>query len=200
VQSEWAGSSGLGNRERIGAGPVVGHLTSATQLEPGGIYRLEGGVALHADAEVGIQFGRDVPSDADTDSITAAIAGYRPALELVDLSTPPDDPESIVAANGFHRAFTLGSMAPQRPPGATEGQLIVNGDSRATAPVAHDFAELMQSVAVLLGTLGEQLQAGDCVITGAIVQLPIQRGDTVIAALGPLGRAHQPSLNSRWHC
>jgi 2-keto-4-pentenoate hydratase len=37
--------------------------------------------------------------------------------------------------------------------------------------------------------MGERLEAGDRLITGSIVQLPVQPGDKVIADLGRLGRA-----------
>jgi hypothetical protein len=41
---------GLGEGERIGRGPVVGHLTSATELQPGSSFRARSAVALKADA------------------------------------------------------------------------------------------------------------------------------------------------------
>jgi hypothetical protein len=41
---------GMGEGERIGPGPVIGHLTSATRLEPGAAYRAEGAVDPGADA------------------------------------------------------------------------------------------------------------------------------------------------------
>jgi 2-keto-4-pentenoate hydratase len=36
--------------------------------------------------------------------------------------------------------------------------------------------------------MGERLRAGDHVITGSVVQVPIDRGDEVIADIGPLGQ------------
>jgi 2-keto-4-pentenoate hydratase len=36
--------------------------------------------------------------------------------------------------------------------------------------------------------MGERLRAGDRLITGSVVQVPIARGDEVIADIGPLGR------------
>src|SRR5436190_9930237 len=44
---------GMGDRERIGAGPVIGYLTSASQLPPGGVYGGSGG-QLVADAEIAL--------------------------------------------------------------------------------------------------------------------------------------------------
>jgi 2-keto-4-pentenoate hydratase len=133
--------------------------------------------------------GHDVRPEADWETAREAIAGFGVALELVDLGSPPDDPQSIVAANIFHRAYALGPLNHSRSPDdAFIGQLIINGQARAKAQACQDFAELVRSVAALLGSVGERLQAGDCVITGAVLQLPVQSGDEVIADLGVLGR------------
>jgi 2-keto-4-pentenoate hydratase len=181
---------GLGEAERIGQGPVIGHLTSATQLDPGATYRVQGAVALTADAEVGLELGVDVDPDADRSVARAAIGGYGAALELVDLGGPPDHAEGVVAANVFHRAFALGPTDRSWPEDGVEGRLVVNGEVRASAHAAQDHAELVRSVAALLGAVGERLRAGDRVIMGSIVQLPIAAGDEVVAELGALGRVH----------
>jgi hypothetical protein len=68
---------GMGERERIGPGPVIGHLTAATQLEPGETFDAAGVRSLHADAEVTLVIGSD------------GTAGFGAALELVDLGSPP---------------------------------------------------------------------------------------------------------------
>jgi 2-keto-4-pentenoate hydratase len=180
---------GMGERESIGPGPVIGHLTSATQVEPGGVYHAHGIPALHADAEVALMLGQDVRPEADWEIARDAIAGFGVALELVDLASPPDDPQSIVAANVFHRAYALGPLNPcVSADDGFIGELIINGQRRAAAQTCQNFAELVRSIAVLLGSVGERLQAGDCLITGAVVQLPVRYGDEVIADLGVLGR------------
>jgi len=61
----------------IGPQPVVGHLTTATQLEPGGTYR-GGGVALRAETEVVIVVGEDGGPSA-----------YGVGLEIVDVGREP---------------------------------------------------------------------------------------------------------------
>jgi 2-keto-4-pentenoate hydratase len=76
---------GMGDGERIGDEVAVGHLTSATLLDPGATYGGGGDVALHADAEVALWLGRDVPPGADPVAVAEAIAGYGVALEVVDL-------------------------------------------------------------------------------------------------------------------
>ncbi len=179
---------GLGTRERIGDGPVIGHLTSATRLEPGASYRPVGAAALHADAEVALELGRDVEPDADARAARAAIAGFAPALELVALGGAPDDPEAIVAHNVFHRAFALGRPRASMPVDGIEARIAVDGDVRAAARSPVDFADRVCAAARLLGAVGELLQAGDRLITGSIVQVPVQPGEEVVADLGALGR------------
>ncbi len=124
---------GVGARERIGTGPAVGHLTSATQLATGGAYRAGEALELHADAEVALELGRDVSPDTDERSAGQAIAGYGAALEIVDLGAP-DDAEAIVAANVFHRAFAFGRMQPSLPSGALEGGWSSTGRYGARPP------------------------------------------------------------------
>ena len=181
---------GMGEGERIGHGPVIGHLTSATQLEPGDTYQAEGAVDLRADAEVALRLGADVGPDADRHAADAAIAGFGAALELVDLgSPPPGDPERIVATNIWHRAFALGQQHHPPPDEGAEGSLLINGEVRESAPMKRDFAELVLAAARLLASVGERLRARDSLITGSVVQVPVEPGDEVVADLGPLGRA-----------
>jgi len=167
---------GMGERERIGPGPVIGHLTSATRLEPGAVFDAAAVAALHADVEVALEIGPD------------GIAGYGAALELCDLASPPDNAHDVVAANVFHRAFALGPVDRAAPGAEVEGRLIVNGELRDSAPVERDLPGLVAAVGQLLGELGERLEPGDRLITGSVVQVALNDGDRVTADLGPLGR------------
>jgi len=161
--------------ERVGTDPVIGYLTSATCLATGTEYHSAGVAALHADAELAVELGADTQ-----------IVGYGPALELVDLDGG-ENPEQIVAANVFHRAVVFGPM--QTTLTASEGQLLTNGQVRASGPLAGGYAHLVDHVDRLLATIGERLVAGDRLITGSIVQVPVHPGDRVIADLGALGSA-----------
>ena len=166
---------GRGDRERIGGEIAVGHLTSATLLRPGDVYA--DGATLHADAEVALELG-----DAQ------AISGYRAALEIVDLDLELDgDAQAVIESNIFHRAVAFGP-ARRTLPGPIEAKLLVDGVLRAAAPVAEDFAATVLKVARILGAAGETLRAGDRVITGSVVQVPITGGDEVVADFGALGR------------
>ena len=149
-------------QERLGLRePVIGHLTSSTQLEPGGEYVGGAALELRAEPEVAVEVGRDVPGDVDEETGREAIAAYGPAIELVDVGRPPGDLEGIVAANVFHRAFVLG---PSRPALTTEGvaaEVAVNGERRAEADTPDDFAEVVMLVARLLDAVGERLGRPD---------------------------------------
>ena len=165
---------GRGDRERIGGEIVLGHLTSATLLEPGATYRGGRDADLHADAEVALELGDE-----------GAISGYGVALELVDLAEPGDAVD-IVAANVFHRAVAFGPFGPTAPRDA-EAALVVDGERRAAARVGEDFAATVATVTEILAAVDERPQPGDRIITGAIVQVPIAPGNVVAAALGGLG-------------
>src|SRR4051794_40467749 len=174
---------GAGDRERIGPGPVVGHLTSATLLRPGATYDAEGIVALHADAEVYVQLARDV---ADGDDVAGAIGGYGAALELVDLG-PPDHAAAIVTTNVFHRAVAFGPLHASLPHERVEGRLVVNGVQRDAATDEQHHEAPIRAIARPPAAGGGQVRAGDRIITGSVVQIPPEPGDEVRADLGILG-------------
>jgi 2-keto-4-pentenoate hydratase len=163
----------LGLRE-----PVIGHLTSATQLDSGGEYAGREAVALRAEPEVAIEVG---PGDA--------IAGLAAAIELVDVGRPPSDLQSILAANIFHRGFVLGPSQPAFPAEGVAAELSVNGEVRAEAPAPDDFTEVVLLVAKLLEASGERLHEGDRIIAGSLTPpVEVGPGDHVVVDLGRLGR------------
>jgi 2-keto-4-pentenoate hydratase len=166
----WKIALGIGEvEELIGAEPVIGNLTSATQLSDGAVYRGDG--PLHADCEVVIEAG------------TGRLAV---GLELVDLTRGAGEVETVVAANVLHRAFVVGPMRADVEPG--KGSLVVNGSERARAAAAVDVDATIGAVARWLAVVGEQLQPGDLLFAGSVVQVPLAAGDRVAAAIEGLGR------------
>ena len=164
---------GAGDAERIGDEPVaVGCLTSATLLEPGATYR-GGGRELRADAEVAVEIAED-----------GTPARFAVALEICDFAGPPA-PEDIVAGNIFHRAV---AFAPPTSCVPDALEVVVNGESRRARRVAFDPAARVAAVRRVLDVVGERLEPGDRVITGSVVQVPVARGDEVVAAAGGAGR------------
>jgi 2-keto-4-pentenoate hydratase len=198
---------GVGDAERIGDEQLaVGHLTTATVLSIGGTYHpavgmplaerpdswaadAERPMALAADAEIAVTIGRDCGAAPDLAAMREAIGGYAGALELVDLADVDDTPEAIVARNVFHRAVAFGPSRSSLPVDG-EARLVVDGAVRAAGPAAPDLAARVCAAARLLSTVGEELHAGDRVITGSIVQVRIDPGSEVVADFGVLGSLH----------
>ena len=166
---------GVGDRERLGGTVAVGHLTSSSVLASGSRYRVDG-EALHADAEIAVEIGRD-----------GAIDRYGAALELVDLGGPPDDAYWAVVENVFHRAVAFGPWADDAP-ARVYAALVVDGERRSAA-AAPDLERLIDEARVVLEAVGERLEPGDRVITGNIVQVPVRPGVRVEAHIPPLGSA-----------
>jgi 2-keto-4-pentenoate hydratase len=130
--------------------------------------------------------GEDVAADADAAKARAAIVGAAVALEIVDVSRPPDDLEGIVIENAFHRAFVLGP-AQRIDRSCLEGRLLVNGNLRASATAGADHGAVVRAVAQLLAAAGEQLQRGDHILSGALTHVAIHAGDEIKAQIQTLG-------------
>jgi 2-keto-4-pentenoate hydratase len=175
----------MGDRERIGGSLAVGHLTSATCLEPGANAGLRGD-HLHADVEIAVELSGGIDPGAGTAEAGAAIGGYRAALELVDLAPALDTAVAVVATNIFHRAVAFGPRQERLGPGA-QGAASVGGERRAVADAPAQLGERLLAAARVLAETGHGLSAGDLVITGSIVQVPVAPGDRVTAEVSGLG-------------
>ncbi len=156
--------------------PVIGHLTCATQLGRDGIFRDADARDLRVDAEVAIEVG-----------VGGEVAAYGAALELVDVHRPPDDFEGIVAANIWHRAFTLGPVRPSPPNRGTVATVNVNSELRGSAAVGESYAEAIPAASRLLAAVGERLEPGDRIIAGSLVHVAVAAGDDDVVDLGSLG-------------
>ena len=150
--------------------PVIGYLTSATLLEPGSRHSAAAASELCVDAEVAVVIG----------------AGYAAALELVDLGQGRGSVESVIRENVLHRAVALGPAREADPEGTA--RVWVGDELRAERRIAFDLEERVAVARYWLSALGERLEPGDAVITGAIAQVPVAPGDQVAVELGSLGR------------
>jgi 2-keto-4-pentenoate hydratase len=167
-------------QEKLGIDrPLVGFLTSDGLLEDGDTWSLGDGGAVIVESEVAVELGDDARS----------IAALLPALELAD---PPDlsiEVEQILAGDIFHRAVAFGPRVTAEAPGA--GRILVNGELQheldANATGAH-LDEMVGVAAVRLAEAGQQLHAGDRIITGILAPPhAAQPGDTVRLELDALG-------------
>jgi 2-keto-4-pentenoate hydratase len=161
-------------------GPVVGFLTSGTEVADEAEVSLAGFTAAMAEPEVAIHVGG-----------RGVIAGLGAAVELIDIDLPFEDLETILAGNVFHRAVVLG------PPDASvsldEVTARVRRDGEAVAeapaaPVMGDPANVLSFVQDFLAPYGGEVKAGEIVIAGSITPpVPVEPGQEVDVDLGPLG-------------
>jgi 2-keto-4-pentenoate hydratase len=158
------------------SGPLTGFLTQKARVQSGSTVSLAGWVKPVAEPEIAVHIGKDVPAGADAATARAAIAGISPAIELVDLITPPADPEKILAGNIYQRHVVLGTTAPARAGASAEGldcRIIRRGaeSARTVDPQANtgQWLDIVQHVASVLAAFGERLKAGEIIITGSVV-------------------------------
>jgi 2-oxo-hept-3-ene-1,7-dioate hydratase len=165
-------------QERMGIdAPVVGSLTTATQLAPGDTVAVGEATRPVLEPEIAIRVG---PSNS--------VGAVAPALELVDINLPFDNVEPILAGNVMHRGVVLGE--PQ-PPGSAAGagvRVLRDGSEEAAADFVDDPAEVARYVAGFLATHGAVLEVGDWIIAGSLTTpVPVAPGDAIEADFGPLG-------------
>ena len=167
-------------QEKLGIdAPLAGFLTSDGLLEDSDVWSLDGDGEVLVESEVAVELGDDGRS----------IAALLPALELAD---PPDlslDIEAILAGNIFHRAVVFGPRVETTEPGGA--RILVNGEEEHVVDARQAGASLERMVAVVaqrLADAGEELRAGDRIITGVLAPPhKAQPGDTVMLELDAVG-------------
>jgi 2-keto-4-pentenoate hydratase len=179
------------------SGPLVGFLSRNARVAPGGSVSLAGWGKPVLEPEIAVHIGRDVFAGADRDTAKAAIAGISPAIELVDVYEPPEDPEKILGHDIYQRHVVIGEGAPARA-GPDSGDLtcrvIRRGAefARTSDPQANtgEWLNIVRHVADMLAAFGGGLKAGEFIITGSVVPpIAIEPGDEEIAfAVDPIGR------------
>ena len=167
-------------QERLGIdAPLAGFLTTDGLLEDGGTWSIEDGGEVIVESEVALEVGPDGRS----------IAALFPALELADTPDLDLEIEQILAGNIFHRAVAFGPRVETQEPGAA--RILVNGEEQHTVPAERTGARLqamVEAVAARLAAAGEELRAGDRIITGIIApRHQAEPGDVVRLELEALG-------------
>ena len=189
------GAPAILERFRI-SGPLVGFLTHGARIEPGGMVSLAAWARPVAEPEIAVHIGRDLPAGADGDTAAAAIAGISPAIELVDVHEPPEDPERILSHDIYQRHVVLAVPGPARLGSTAEGLTCRIARRGAEAARTSDpqvntgrWVDIVRHVADVLAAFGERLTAGEVIITGSVVPpLTIEPDERDIAfALDPVG-------------
>jgi 2-keto-4-pentenoate hydratase len=158
------------------SGPLVGFLTQNARVQSGGSISFAGWSKPVAEPEIAVHIGHDVPAGADLEAAKAAIAGISPAIEIVDLTAPLQDPERILGDNIYQRHVVLGGSGPARAGAQSDGltcRIIRHGKefARTTEPQANtgQWVGIVRHVAEVLAAFGERLRAGEIIITGSVV-------------------------------
>jgi len=177
-------------------GPLVGFLTRNARVQSGGSVSLAGWAKPVAEPEIAVHIGRDVSAGADHATAQAAIAGISPAIEIVDLTAPPEDPERILSGNIYQRHVVLDGNGPARAGSASNGltcRVIRRASefARTSDPQANtgEWVGIVRHVADVLAAFGERLRSGEIIITGSVVApLTIEPGEDAIAfEVDPVG-------------
>ena len=157
--------------------PLVGFLTDRTVLESGVVVSLEGWANPMLEPEIALYLDGH-----------GGITEIGPAIEIADLDPPPDDAESILGRNIYHRGVVLGSERAATAAG-TAMRLLRNGEEvGATAEVEELTGPHAMLARLVSETVGELVQPGDVLIAGSITPpLPVRPGDRVRYELEPLG-------------
>ena len=182
--------------EKLGINaPLIGFLTDRALVASGATLSLANWKKPLAEPEIAVHMGSDLPAGADRNAVKRAINGIGPAIELADLDRPPDDVEQILAGNIYQRHVILGPCDTSRAGCVLDGltgRVIRNGaeTARTSDPQANtgNLIAIVRHVADVLAACGEQLRAGQIIITGSIVPpLWVEAGEAVDFQLDPLG-------------
>ena len=156
-------------------GPLVGFLVDGGLVAPGETVSLAGWAKPLAEPEVAIYMGSDLEGGAGRRAVAAAVAGLGPAIELADMDSPPEDAETILAGNIYHRRVALGPRDQSRAGARLDGlagavfrhgvEFALVEDLEANTGALLD---IVGHVADTLAASGEILRAGEVIIPGSV--------------------------------
>jgi 2-oxo-3-hexenedioate decarboxylase/2-keto-4-pentenoate hydratase len=177
--------------------PCRGGIFSQGIHDSGAVLRAGDFVRVGVECEIAVRLGRDVQAPFAAQNLASAIDAYLPAIEIVDdryadwsrLGAP-----TLVADDFFAAGCVLGRpVAPSRSrdPGAVEGRAMINGVEAGQGTGADVLGHPHRALAWLADHLaldGQQLRAGDIVLTGSLVRtLWLKAGDHAVMELSGLG-------------
>ena len=156
--------------------PLIGFLTGKVLIPSNITVALDSFKKAVVEPEIAVHMGANLEAGANKETVRAAIAGLGPAIELADLSFPPDDVERILSGNIYQRNVILGPMDAGRTGARLDGlsaTLLKDG-----AVIAHttdmeantgNIIDLVCGVADCLAGFNLKLRAGEVIIVGSVV-------------------------------
>jgi len=141
--------------------PLVGYLTTGRRLAPGSSVSVAGWTRGVIEAEIAAYVGPEL-----------AVEGWALAVELADVDFPPDDIEKIGAGNVYHRHVLFGDRVATLP---DERGVRVRCDGDQVAATSDpdelvgQLGWVIATTASTLAAAGNELRAGDVVITGSMI-------------------------------
>jgi 2-keto-4-pentenoate hydratase len=178
------------------AAPLIGFMLDRNVLAPGATVSLAGWVKPAAEPEIAVEMAVDLAGGGTRSAAATAIGAIGPAIELADVTFPPEDVATILAGNIFHRHVLLGPRDRGRKGGRIDGlhaRILRNGAAHADTTELETntgrLVDIVRHVADLLAVFGEQLKAGEVIIAGSVIA-PIFLGPddrTLDYALDPIG-------------
>jgi 2-keto-4-pentenoate hydratase len=175
--------------------PVFGRLLDDGKMETGHVFRGDELIAPGFENELCIVMGRDLAADATPKDVAAAIDRVHPAFEIIE--TRGDLTRQLALAladNAQQKAFVIGPAVGRTTLPALDAVTVgvrINGNEVATADGTAVLGHPYNSVtwlAAKLAQFGEQVRAGDYIMSGSFTrQFPLARGDHIEAAFAGIG-------------
>lgn len=172
--NEMAARARLGLRES-----VVGFLTDRTLQPPSVPVSLAGCTLPGLEPEIAIHVGADLPGDAGPEQCAAAIAGMSLAAELIDVAGRYDDVAALVGGNIFHHSVRFdAAVVPWQAATWKTTTISVTRNGMAAPPFTVDIMTgalpaVLGHVAAVLAARGLRLRAGQTVISGIAIPIPV---------------------------
>jgi 2-keto-4-pentenoate hydratase len=165
------------------SGPLVGFLTDATLIAPGGECSIAGWTAPKLEPEIAIHLG---PGGE-------GVAGISAAIELADAALPPTELVAVMAGDIYHRAVVLDrDVAPAPLTHPIAARIERDGEEYAATADAEAEVGRIEDLAAwtvdYLRRFGIETREGEVVISGSVVPLlDIAPGQHLNNDLGDIG-------------
>jgi len=163
---------------------------SGERLEPGS------GTKWHVEPELAIRLARTVAPEEGEDAALACVSDVAPALEIVDYALAANGLEAVIEHSMFHAGCVVGASGPVSAAAdlGVRWPVLQVGEQVAPAPradlVPARLGSLIHFAAGLLARFGEELCAGDLLLSGSYTEraVALTPHSEVLADFGPLGR------------